>query len=342
MSQVTHAPTVGQVRTDRLIFEGTLGRSRRTRFVVAADYSGIEPGDKPAFTVQDLAVSIPAGPVWFSLGRQQEGISSQMLASTRIQPDVERSAAVLAYIPVRNDGLRLWGTMTTKSSGVGGWTIGIFNDFLFNGLSPRQNGEQVSGRLFWAPFVSADTVHVVQLALDGRWTDDRDSTIRFHGTPEAAESPDFFNTGKIFASGAALGDAEVLLQQGSVSLTAEALPVVVTGVQPRGLSFGGAYVQVGWRPGGERRGWDNEAGALDRVRLGKHRAAVELGARYTHLNLSDRSVDGGVFNRSSLAITLYGPNYLRLQVDYGYATLRKNGVVGRTQLLTTRFQWEQR
>ena len=341
-AQVNRVPTVGQVRTDRVIVEGTIGRSHPARFMAAADYSGIQAGDKPAITLQDLAVSIPAGPIWFALGRQKEGISNQMLASTRILPDVERSAAVLAFIPTRNDGLRLWGTITTKSSGRGGWSIGVFNDFLFNGLSLPANGEQVSGRVFWAPFVSADTMHVVQLALSGRWTDDRDSTIRFHAKPEVSEAPDFLNTGQIFAAGAALGDAELLLQQGSVSLTAEMLPVRVTGVQPRSLSFGGGYVQVGWRPWGEPRAWEDETGSLGRVRLGTHRAAVELGARYTRVDLSNQDVDGGVFDRTSLAITVYGPHDLRAQVDYGYATLRKGGIVGYTQLLTTRFQWELR
>ncbi len=341
-SQVGHVPTVGQVRTDRVIVEGTVGRSRPARYLLAADYSGIQAGDKPAITVQDLAVSIPAGPVWLALGRQKEGISNQMLASTRILPDVERSAAVLAFIPTRNDGLRLWGTITTQSSGRGGWTVGVFNDFLFNGLPVPENGEQLSGRMFWAPFVSDDTVHVVQLALSGRWTDDRDSTIRFHAKPEVFEAPDFVNTGKVLASGAALGDAELLLQQGSVSLTVEVLPVRVTGAPPRPLSFSGAYMQAGWRPGGEPRAWDDETGSLGRVRLGRHRAAVELGARYTRVDLSDGDVDGGVFDRASIAVTLYGPYDLRAQVDYGYATLRKSGVVGRTHLLTTRFQWELR
>jgi phosphate-selective porin len=127
-----------------------------------------------------------------------------------------------------------------------------------------------------------------------------------------------------------------------VSLTVEVLPVRVTGVHPGSLSFGGAYAQIGWRPWGEPRTWDDETGSLGRVRLGKHRAAVELGARYTHVDLSNRDVDGGVFDRASIAITVYGPHDLRAQVDYGYATLNKNGGVGRTQLLTTRFQWELR
>ena len=342
VSQVTRAPTVGQIRTDRVIVEGTIGRSHPPRFIAAADYSGIQAGDRPAITVQDLAVSIPAGPVWFAIGRQKEGISNQMLASTRILPDVERSAAVLAFLPTRNDGLRLWGTITTKTSGRGGWTIGVFNDFLFNGLPLPENGEQVSGRLFWAPFVSADSVRVIQLALSGRWTDDRDGTIGFNAKPEVFESPDFMNTGKIPASGAALGDAELLLQQGGVSLTAELLPVRVTGAQPHSLTFGGAYAQVGWRPWGQPRDWDEETGALGRVRMNEHRVALEVGARYTRVDLSDQTIDGGVFDRASLALTLYGPHDLRVQVDYGYATLARNGGVGRTQLLTTRFQWELR
>jgi hypothetical protein len=53
-------------------------------------------------------------------------------------------------------------------------------------------------------------------------------------------------------------------------------------------------------------------------------------------------VDGGVFDRSSFGVTWYGPHDLRAQIDYGYATLNKGGVVGRTQLVTTRFQWELR
>lgn len=342
-SQVGALATVGRVRTDRVIVEGTIGRSHPWRYLFSSDYDGLKADQKTAFTVNDLAVSIPLGTVaWLAIGRQKESISEEMLASTRTLPHVERSAAVLAFIPTRNDGIRLWGTVSTASRGRGGWTLGVFNDFLFNGLSLSQNGEQVSGRAFWAPFVSDDTLHIVQLALNARWTDDQNGTVRFKAKPEVDEAPDFVNTGKLDAPGATLGDAGVLLQQGSVSLTAEALPVRVSGAQPRALGFSGSYVELAWRPRGEPRSYDEETGSLGRVRLGKHRVAVELGARYTHVDLSDRSVDGGVFDRSSFGVTWYGPHDLRAQIDYGYATLNKGGVVGRTQLVTTRFQWELR
>jgi len=101
-------------------------------------------------------------------------------------------------------------------------------------------------------------------------------------------------------------------------------------------------VSVAWRPRGESRAYVRETGSLGRVRLGKHRTTVELGARYTHVSLSDGPVDGGVFDRTSVGVTWYGPYELRAQVDYGYATLDKSGALGRTQLLTTRVQWELR
>lgn len=344
VAQVGPLAKTGRVRTDRIILEGTLGHAREPwRYLFSVDYDGLQADVSTAFTMNDLALSIPLGRgAWVSLGRQKEGISEEMLASTRTLPHVERSAAVLAFIPTRNDGVRLWGTIATTSAGRGGWTIGLFNSCLFNGLSPAANGEQVSGRVFWAPFVSADTVHVIQLALSGRWTDDQDGTLRFRAKPEVDEAPDFANTGRIPSSGATLGDASVLMQQGSISLTAEALPVHVRAAQPRSLSFGGSYVELAWRPRGEPRSYDEETGSLGRVRLERHRFAIEIGVRYTNADLSNGAVDGGVFDRTSAGVTWYGPYNLRAQLDYGYALLNKGGVVGRTNLLTTRFQWEVR
>jgi phosphate-selective porin OprO and OprP len=343
VSQVGAVPTVGQVRQDRIIIEGKIGRRHPWRYLFNADYDQLRANLKTGFTLNDLALSIPLGSVaWLTAGRQKEGISEEMLASTRTLSHVERSAGLLAFIPTRNDGLRLWGTVTTTSRGRGGWTLGVYNNALFNGLSLAANGEQIAGRAFWAPFVSADTLHVVQLALNGRWTDDRNGTLSFKAKPEVFEAPDFVRTGSVDTWGAALGDAGLLLQQGSVSLTAEALPVRVMGAEPRALTFSGNYVELAWRPRGEPRAYDEETGSLGRVRLGRHRVAVELGARYTHVDLSDRSVDGGVFDRSSVGATVYGPHELKLQIDYGYGVLNKGGVVGHTHLLTTRFQWEVR
>lgn len=342
-SQVGDLPAVARIRQDRVILDGRLGRARPWRYLLNADYNGLRPGEKTAFTLNDLTLSIPLGPTaWLALGRQKEFISEEMIASTRILPHAERSAAVLAFIPTRNDGVRVWGTVATSSRGRGGWTIGVFNDFLFNGLSFAAGGEQVSGRVFWAPFVSDDTLHVVQLALNGRWTDAQDGTIQFKSRPEVNEAPTFVNTGKTPASSAALGDASLLVQQGGVSLAAEVLPVHVSGVQPRALTFGGDYAELAWRPRGEPRVYEEETGSLGRVRLGAHRVAVEIGLRYSHVDLTDQTVDGGVFNRSSLGVTVYGPYSLRAQVDYGYATLNKDGGVGRTQLVTARVQWERR
>jgi hypothetical protein len=62
VSQVGALPAVGQVRQDRITIEGTIGRGHAWRYLFDADYDQLRANLKTAFTLNDLAVSIPLGP----------------------------------------------------------------------------------------------------------------------------------------------------------------------------------------------------------------------------------------------------------------------------------------
>jgi phosphate-selective porin len=104
----------------------------------------------------------------------------------------------------------------------------------------------------------------------------------------------------------------------------------------------GYYLEASWRPGGESREYDAKDGVFGRVRLHDHRSAWEITGRISHVDLSSQGVEGGVFDRTSAAVSLVASESLRLTLDYGYGVLKRKGDVGRSQFLTTRVQWELR
>ena len=104
-----------------------------------------------------------------------------------------------------------------------------FNDALFNGRSLRANGYQASGRVFYAPILSADSNRAVHLALDARWRENSNGSLDYKSKPENNEAPDFLNTKSFVASSGLTGDAELMVLRDNVSLTAELLPTQAVG-----------------------------------------------------------------------------------------------------------------
>jgi phosphate-selective porin len=336
-TQVGTLATTGRFRTDRLIVSGALGRSRRLTYLAAVDFNGLEHSGEAALSVNDLALTIPLGTFAdLAIGKQKEGVTQQMLASSRGLPFTERPAPITAFFPTRSKGIRLNGVVPHRHAG---WSLGAFSDALFESSPSGVN--QVTARVFDAPLLSADSSRIAQVALNGRWTDDRRGKLRFRAKPEVNEAPDFVDTGEIPASGAVTADLETVLQRGAVSFVAEVLGTHVfdgTGPAARLFSYS---AELSWRPGGESRAYEPAMGVLGRVRLG-HRTAWELATRFSHTDLTDHAVDGGMLNQPSVAVGWYGPQNLRAELDYAYAVLNRGGGVGRTQLLTMRLQWELR
>jgi len=66
---------------------------------------------------------------------------------------------------------------------------------------------------------------------------------------------------------------------------------------------------------------------------------VEVVARYSHVDLDDKSVHGGVMDRETVAVNWYPNRFWKLAVAGGLVDLDRAGVNGRTWIIQPRIQF---
>jgi len=336
--QIGVVPPTGHMRTNRLILDGILKAPTPFAYSMSVDYNGIEHPDKTAFSLTDLAIIVPISKLLdVSLGRQKEGVTEQMMSSTRVIALTERAAPITAFLPTRNDGLRLG----IGDAPHGRLSLGWFHPVpSINGPVP-DGSNQAAGRVFFTPVLKDDESRVFQFGASARWTGAIDGTSRFRSRPEQDEAPYVVDTDKFPSRGATMLGLETLVQQGALSIEAEGLVTRATVIDSAAATFPAYFIQASWRPGGEIRTYDARNGTLTRVRLRGH-ATWELATRYSHTDLTSESVAGGVLDLASAAASWYPARTLRLTGDYGYSVLRRGGTTGRLQLGTLRATWDWR
>lgn len=66
---------------------------------------------------------------------------------------------------------------------------------------------------------------------------------------------------------------------------------------------------------------------------------VEVVGRYSHVDVADRKIDGGVFDRETVGLTWWATRRWRVSVDYGSIDLDRAGTSGVTKAVHPRLQW---
>jgi phosphate-selective porin OprO and OprP len=95
------------------------------------------------------------------------------------------------------------------------------------------------------------------------------------------------------------------------------------------------YVYGSWFLTGESRPYDRAAGVFMRVKprrdlslRGGGLGAVELGARYSHVDLDDGSVHGGVMDLGTLGLNWYWNPYMKMKLNYIVGNVRGGSRTG--------------
>jgi phosphate-selective porin len=335
-SQLGTIPAVGAVRQDRVTVSGVVRFPSPWSYLFTADYDGLKRAKKTVFTVNDLALLVPLGVnATLSVGRQKEGVMEQMMSSTRAISLAERPTPPTAFIPTRNDGIRI----VAGQAQHGRWSLGWFNSFHAANVPKPSGWNQLAGRGF-VTGGDIDSSSIVQVGISMQWISAPNGVLRFRAKPETNEAPDVVDTHSFNSHGATTLGLEVVAQRGGWSFVSEALATSASEVDSSSVSFGGYYAEVSWRPGHEVRTYDAANGILGPVHLRKDHSAWELATRFSHTDLSSRNIDGGVFDRASLVASWYARRSIRLVADYGYGVLNRGGIVGRMQFATGRVQWE--
>jgi len=332
-------------RLDDLSLSGQIKLPHPWSYDISANYRGLDSLDSRSLTLANLNISIPLGAIaTVTIGRQKEGVGMEMLSNGRDVPFMERSVMTTAFTLVesRIAGVRFSNVI---ADGRLTWSAGWFNDWLSNGLSFSRSGSIFAGRVSGLP-VEWDG-GLLHLGAAGVYRHAQDGGFRAKSRPEVYEAPNFVDTGKFPADHATSVGGEFAVVEGPFSVSGEYVTTNVSSQQTGNPRFDGYYVMATWSLTGETRPYRRASGTFGKVTpaapfsfarggLG----AWEVGARYSSVDLTSGTVQGGKFDRVSGALSWFPTSQWRLDFNYGYGRLDRKGLESRTSFYQLRLQFE--
>ena len=214
------------------------------------------------------------------------------------------------------------------------WTLaaGVFGGNANTGIT--DNGVAGTARATYAPILGRD--EVLHLGIAGSYRSlDRDSlSLSFSSRPEAylfSTSKDLVNTRTIAgASAVERVGLEAAYQYGPFRVQAEYILTHVDRFDGRAsASFQGGYVEAGWVLNGRGRPYrlkpvygaeyavfsGVDVGDGQRVTHGGY-GVFELGARFSAIDLADRTIQGGIERDVTVGLNWYPDRNVRIMADY--------------------------
>ncbi len=296
----------------------------------------------------------------FKVGHFKEPFSLEELTSSKYITFMERSLNNV-FAPARNTGFMLHNHVLDKRMT---WATGVFRNADGFGDSEgnrrTEGGYSFSGRITGLPWYEDEGRRLIHTGLsyshqNAFAADDPDDPFldtgfQFASKPEIHLATDFVDTGRFTADFANLINPELAIVYGPFSLQTE---YTFAGINRKRSAIGsndftGFYVYGSYFLTGEHRKYETKNGAFGRVKpnknfyWGKGMGAIELTARYSKLDLSDRDIDGGKLDDVTLGINWYlNPNtrvmlnYVRAKADLSNIGDTKDGYA---DLLSMRFQ----
>lgn len=269
------------------------------------------------------------------LGNQKEWFSLEHLESQRMLMFLERSPLFDASQPSAFNGARSPGVSVFRT-----WA----NDSLFTAVGVHKNisdplgfgvgdGQySVTGRLaalpVWLP--GMQTYWHVGGAMSLRDPVGGQVRVRVRDSVRNAPGPLLnlvADTGNIPADQQTLFNLETAYATGPLTLSGEFTTNLIEPAVPGvgTVAYHGFYAQAMWFVTGEHREWDPKVGVFKRViprcnfdpRRGSW-GAVEVGGRYSFLDLDDRGINGGRLSDLTLGVNWYWTPNLKLQMNYDY------------------------
>ena len=188
----------------------------------------------------------------------------------------------------------------------------------------------VVSRLTYAPLAKKRSV--IHFGIATEYRDVRGGKrFRVSSRPEAGLLPTFLRTGGLadVDSTASVG-AEFLILRGPFTFQSEYVHMFLQrGAGRPDPSFEGGYAQVSWVLTGERRRYSRSSGILGGVKPQSPWGAVELGVRFSVLDLNDETVNGGSLRNWTVGLNWYIRENVRLAANYVAVDARLRGATRR-------------
>ncbi len=337
--------SIGVIRGLRFGLVGTFNFKRPWVYTVIgasrAFAKGFGESDKNSFALYDLRLDIPLfSNINMSIGKQKEPISLERMTMLIFLPMQERSAAVDALLTTRNWGFVFNGTAFNSRSS---WAVGAFNNWIDSGVSFGDNSYQITGRATAIPSLSEDESNLLHLGMGLRYSNIK---TEINGKTEAEffQSPVFVETGLFSAEATFTYNLEAYWRKGPLLLGGEYTGVHVNSSVYDNPRVRGYNVGVSWVITGEMRTYRKKSGIFNPVPVSKPVntegwGAWEVAFRYSTVNLSDGSLDGGVMDTYSLGLNWWLTPRAQFSPNYRYIILDRFGVKGKSSGINIRLSF---
>jgi phosphate-selective porin OprO and OprP len=339
-------------RRTRIFFEGTA--YKHFDYLVNYEFAnGVGPiGSTGAVTTANVVFTPGLLDAWVTvkdvpflgnvrIGNQKEWFSLEHLNSARFLEFIERSYLFDFSQPTAFNNGRTPGVSTFRT-----W----MEDRVFTALGVYKNqsdpyafgvgdGEYaITGRVAALPIYDADAHKLWHIGGAFSHRDPANDQVRVRIRNAARGSPGpllnlIADSGALDVNSQDLFNLETAAVNGPFTLQAEYTANVLNGARPLGsvlpretLMFHGGYVETLLFLTGESRSWNPKTATFNRVIPKRHLmssdggfGAIEVGVRYSHLNLSDENIRGGRLNAVTLGLNWYWNPNMKWQFNYDYA-----------------------
>ncbi|WP_425613415.1 OprO/OprP family phosphate-selective porin [Anatilimnocola sp. NA78] len=309
------------------------------------------------------------------VGQWKQPFSLEVVSSFRYTTFMERSSLFQPFTPFRHIGIGFYNNSEDLNWT---WAASLFRtgQDQFGGSLSTDGGNGVAGRLTHLLWYDepADGRYYCHLGGSYYYNSPPHDIVRFRSIPEIFVgefapgavgtsgqavpgafngTPFFVDTLPLMAQNVNTFGVENLTVHGAFSFQAEAMAAIVDRTAGGTATLSGAYMQAGYFLTGEHRPYDRKAGAIDRVKpfedffwvntqdggtctgLG----AWEIAARWSYIDLTDGTVNGGDMSNLTAGVNWYCNPYCKVVFNYIHSWLdSRTGIQSETSAYGLRAQ----
>ena len=327
-----------KVRDARFLLTGRLKFKRPVSWTAGIMYDG--PSDSYLVRETGIMVAVPEILGHVFVGRTKEGFSLNKVMSGAAGWTMERAPISDATLPILADGIK-WLGYAPKAHLI--WNLGYYVDWLSEGQSFSTYEHQALGRLAWVPIVEDTGGKLLHIGASGRIGKVKDGTIKMRSRPEAFPAPYFLDTGDFAATETSMLQVEAYYRPGPLLFGTEYFWQNADAPADGNPRFHGGDVVLTWLVTGETRPYNTRGGFFgfvspSRTVFGGGPGAWEVVTRFSYTDLVGGTRQGGKFWRFTPMVNWYLSDNVRLELAYGYGSLDRFNITGKTQFFQTRLQ----
>jgi len=325
------------LRTLRVMFRGEMKFQHRIDYLISIEVKGQDHVQTDASTLgfTDLEFSTSVGKLGrLNYGKIKEPFVYEMVGDAANLQQQER--ALNPFFVSRGIGLRALNTFAGDSMS---WSVGWFNDWWVQDQKFKDSGNDFAGRLTGVPYFRHEGATYVHLGVGARYVGADDGTLQLRGRPESNVSAYYVDSGKITGDHANELSLESLWGHGPFLTIAEYARAWLDAPASGDPSFWGGTIVLSYVLTGEHRPYDKKVAYARRILPQRKIGAFELVGRYSHVDVTDALVDGGIFDRATVGINWWATRRWKVGFDYGLINLNRDTRSGVTHAFHTRFQW---